>query len=161
MTATRAAVRPPDARENRGWRRVWSALFGEPVRLPEAVLERWPELRAGRFWRGGLPPTIGGWLLGAPSVAGIALGRRIWLARDTVLEPELLLHEVRHLQQFALHRGFALRYLWETLRRGYQANRFEIDARRYASERMRCVAWARPLEETAQGGRDHPVVEQS
>ena len=49
--------------------------------------------------------------------------------------PELLLHEVRHVQQFREHRGFALRYVWETLRRGYAANAYEVDARAYAARR--------------------------
>ena len=32
---------------------------------------------------------------------------------------------------------FPQRYVWESLRRGYTANRFEVDARRYAAVRLR------------------------
>src|SRR5678816_2430238 len=61
----------------------------------------------------------------------------IFLAGDTRFNPELLLHELRHVQQFAERKTFPLHYIWESLRRGYHANRFEVDARAYAA---RCVA---------------------
>ena len=63
-------------------------------------------------------------------------GRTIFLAPATRLEPELLLHEFRHVQQFSEVRTFPFRYIWESLRRGYHANRYEADARSYAARRL-------------------------
>jgi hypothetical protein len=110
-------------------------LVGEPFEPPVEWIRRWPELGAARYRRGGLPPRLGGWALGVRAVAGIALFDTVWLARGVTAGPELLLHEVRHVQQFREHRGFALRYVWETLRRGYAANAYEVDARAYAARR--------------------------
>jgi hypothetical protein len=55
---------------------------------------------------------------------------------DADLEAELLLHEIRHVQQFQASASFPIQYVWESLRRGYHSNRFEVDARRYASARL-------------------------
>lgn len=113
------------------------AVLGEPIEPAPHLTARWPELAEARFRHGGLPPRLGGWLLGASAVAGIALGRRVWLATARAAEdPALLLHEVRHVQQFATVPGFAWRYVWQTLRHGYTGNRFEIDARDYAARRL-------------------------
>ena len=112
-----------------------SALIGTPMSLPEPVLERWPELREARWRRGGLPPRIGGWCLGRSTVAGITLGRTIFLAPHAPLAPELLLHELRHVHQFASDRAFPLRYVWRSLRRGYARNEYETDARAFAASR--------------------------
>ena len=112
-------------------------LIGRTIDLPEDLTVQWPELNQIRYRRGGLPLRIGGVLLGQTTVAAITLGRTIFLARDTRLNPELLLHELRHVQQFAERKTFPLHYIWESLRRGYHANRFEVDARDYAA---RCVA---------------------
>ena len=90
-----------------------------------------------RLRRGGLLPLIGGWCLGQASVAGITVGRTVWLGTHANLSAELLLHELRHVHQFATVRAFPLRYAWESLRRGYHHNRFEVDARRFAAERVR------------------------
>jgi hypothetical protein len=75
-------------------------------------------------------------LLGQKTVAAITLGRTIFLARGTRLDPELLLHEFRHTEQFLEARTFPLRYIWQSLRRGYHANRYEADARSYAARRL-------------------------
>ena len=112
-------------------------LFGREIDLPDELVVRWPELSSLRYRRGGLPLRIGGLMLGQSTVAAITLGRTIFLAGDTRFNPELLLHELRHVQQFAERKTFALNYIWESLRRGYHANRFEVDARDYAA---RCVA---------------------
>jgi hypothetical protein len=112
-------------------------LFGREIVLPDELVVRWPELSSLRYRRGGLPLRIGGLMLGQSTVAAITLGRTIFLAGDTRFNPELLLHELRHVQQFAERKTFALNYIWESLRRGYHANRFEVDARDYAA---RCVA---------------------
>src|SRR6185437_1059598 len=116
----------------------WAAytVIGRPGGLPEHLLARYPELRRARWRRGGLPVRIGGWCLGQRTVSAITLWHTIWMAPD--LEPplELLLHELRHVDQFEASATFPMRYLWESLRHGYVRNRFEVDARRYAAERM-------------------------
>ena len=116
--------------------RVITELFGDSIPLPETLTARFPELAELRYRRGGLPLRIGGLMLGQPTVAGITLGRTIFLAPATRLEPELLLHEFRHVQQFSEGRTFPFRYIWESLRRGYYANRYEADARSYAARRL-------------------------
>lgn len=117
--------------------RPWRMLTGEPVALPAAVLARWPELGEARWRRGGLPPRVGGWCLGTDTVAAITLRKTIWLAPGARLEPELLLHEFRHVQQFQASVMFPFQYVWESVRRGYRRNRFEVDAVRYAAHRVR------------------------
>jgi hypothetical protein len=116
--------------------KVTQELVGRSIDLPDELTVRWPELNQLRFRRGGLPLRIGGLLLGQATVAAITLGRTIFLARDTRFNPELLLHELRHVQQFAERKTFPLHYIWESLRRGYHANRFEVDARDYAARRV-------------------------
>ncbi|HZK77344.1 MAG TPA: DUF4157 domain-containing protein [Gemmatimonadaceae bacterium] len=111
-------------------------LLGEHLALPEALVERYPELRTLRFRRGGLPLRIGGWMLGQATVAAITLGRTIFLAPSARLDPELLLHEFRHVQQFSERKMFPFHYIWQSLRRGYHANRYEADARSYAARRL-------------------------
>jgi hypothetical protein len=123
----------PVAYRATGWRRLLAALIGEPVAVPRALLDRWPQLAEARWRVGGLPPRLGGWCLGAPTVAGITLWRTVFLAPGTPWAPRLLLHELRHVAQFSAVRGFPLRYCLESLRRGYRANRFEVDAERYAA----------------------------
>jgi hypothetical protein len=117
--------------------RALTLLWGEAEALPAALLARYPELRRARVRRGGLPPRIGGWFLGYSSVAGIALGRTIWLGRKVPPSADLLLHELCHVHQFEAIPAFPIRYAWESLRRGYHHNRFEVDARQFALERTR------------------------
>jgi hypothetical protein len=116
-------------------RALLSALVGRPMVLPDALLDRYPELEEARWRRGGLPVRIGGWCLGRSTVAGITLGRTIWLAPRAPLAPELLLHELRHVHQFQSDRAFPLRYVWRSLRHGYTRNAYETDARAYAASR--------------------------
>lgn len=80
---------------------------------------------------------VGGWCLGKRSVAAITLWHTIWIAPDVEPDVELLLHELRHVEQFEASRAFPLRYLWQSLRHGYVRNRFEADARAYAASRVR------------------------
>jgi hypothetical protein len=115
---------------------VIDELVGKPMDLPKHLAAEFPELTALRLRRGGLPLRIGGWMLGQATVAGITLGRTIFLAPATRLEPELLLHEFRHFQQFSEGRTFPFRYIWQSLTRGYHANRYEADARSYAARRL-------------------------
>jgi hypothetical protein len=107
-------------------------LVGTAERLPDALLEQFPELREARYRRGGLPPRIAGWCLGQHSVAAITLWSTVWLGAHANPDAELLLHESRHVAQFRARKAFPILYLWESLRRGYWNNRFEIDAREYA-----------------------------
>jgi hypothetical protein len=64
--------------------------------------------------------------------------RHIYLrgsAADFFAKPELMLHEYFHVvKQWEPRRLTAWRYLWESLRRGYWGNRFEIEARAFAKE---------------------------
>lgn len=112
-------------------------LIGRPARSPQEILNRYPELGRPKYRRGGLPPRVAGWLLGQRSVAAITLWRTVWLGDTTRFDPELLLHEARHVAQFESSRAFPVLYLWESLRRGYHANRYEVDAREYAAARLR------------------------
>ena len=116
--------------------KVGTELLGDAMEWPGAMAERWPELCGVRFRRGGFPLRIGGALLGQATVAAITVGKTVFLAPGTRLDPELLLHEFRHVQQFAEARMFPLRYIWQSLRRGYHANRYETDARMYAARRL-------------------------
>jgi len=111
-------------------------LIGTPFTLPADLLARYPELAGASYRRGGLPPRIGGWLLGRATVSGITLWRTIWLAPGVRLDPELLLHELRHVHQFEADRTFPVRYLWRSIRHGYIENPYEADARAYAARRM-------------------------
>lgn len=105
------------------------ALIGEPLALSDELLRRYPQLAEARYRRGGLPPRIGGWFLGVRSVAGIALRHTVWLAPDADLTPDLLLHELTHVRQWRAVRWFPVRYVWESVRRGYRQNCYEIEAR--------------------------------
>jgi len=117
-------------------RAVFAAIIGNRMTLPPALLAQYPELAEARWRRGGLPVRIGGWCLGRATVAGITLGRTIWLAPNARLAPELLLHELRHVYQFASDRAFPLRYVWGSLRHGYTQNPYEADARQFAARRV-------------------------
>jgi len=119
------------------FRSVASAVVGRPTVLPDALLAAYPELGRARWRRGGLPVRVGGWCLGQQTVAAITLWRTIWLAPDVIPSDELLLHEFRHVEQFEASPAFPMLYLWESLRRGYVRNRFEVDARAYAATRVR------------------------
>lgn len=103
-------------------------IFGTPIELPEAMLQAYPELRRVRVRRGGVPPRLGGLCLGQSTVAGITLWDTVFLAPDVPLDAGLLLHELRHVQQFEADPLFPVRYIWESIRRGYRANRYELDA---------------------------------
>jgi hypothetical protein len=117
--------------------RIAAALIGRPTELSDAVLARYPELSGANWRRGGLPVRIGGWCLGQRTVSAITLWHTIWLAPDLEPSVELLLHELRHVHQFQASRAFPMLYIWESLRRGYLGNRFEVDAREYAAARVR------------------------
>jgi hypothetical protein len=111
--------------------------LGEPAELPAHLVARFPEVARAKWRRGGLPVRVGGWCLGRHSVSAITLWHTIWLARDLEPSGELLLHELRHVDQFEASRWFPLEYLWQSVRHGYVRNRFEIDACHYAARRIR------------------------
>ena len=116
-------------------RRLLDLVLGAPFELPPALLARYPELARARWRRGGLALRVGGWCLGRRTVSGITLWRTIALAPGVALDPELLLHELRHVDQFQGDRAFPLRYLWGSLRHGYIDNPYEADARAFAARR--------------------------
>jgi hypothetical protein len=111
-------------------------LIGAPFSLPVHLIERYPELAAARWRRGGIALRIGGWCIGRATVSGITFWRTIFLSHDASLEPELLLHELRHVHQFEADPLFPLRYVWRSVRHGYTDNPYEADARAFAARRL-------------------------
>lgn len=124
--------------------RIVAALIGRRIALPSPILSSYPELAEVQFRRGGLLPRVAGWPLGLPSVRAVTLRRTVFLAAHASFDPTLLLHELRHAEQFLQSRIFPLRYLWEFLRHGYAANRFERDACEYAARRLAAAASPSP-----------------
>ena len=116
---------------------ILDPVIGRPTELSPDLMRRYPELCRARWRRGGLPVRIGGWCLGQSNVSAITFWRTIWLAPGIRLSEELLLHELRHVDQFEASAAFPLLYLWESVRHGYFRNRFEVDARSYAAARVR------------------------
>lgn len=117
--------------------RALNMLVGEQVGLPAALVERYPELGVIRLRTGGLAPRVAGWFLGRRTVSAITLWDTVFAAPEARLDAELLLHELRHVHQFQGSSAFPILYLWESLRRGYQDNRYETDARTFAAHRLR------------------------
>jgi len=115
---------------------IAAAVMGRPMELPADLMADYPELSEARWRHGGMLVRIAGWFLGQRSVAAVTLWRTVWIAPGVALSGELLLHELRHVHQFQASATFPLRYLWETVRRGYFRNRFEVDARNYAAQRI-------------------------
>ena len=124
-----------------------TAVLGRAAPLPAALVARYPELAAIRLRTGGLPPRVAGWFLGRRTVSAITLWRTVFAAPDARLDAELLLHELRHVHQFHSSSAFPILYLWESLRRGYHANRYEADARTFAAHRVRDSRFDPPREE--------------
>ena len=118
---------------------IVEAMIGRRVALPAEVVAQYPELEAVAWRTGGLPVNVAGWFLGQRSAAAITLWRTVFLSRHARVDAELLLHEFRHVQQFEASVTFPVRYLWESARRGYFANRYEVDAREYAAQRLRSI----------------------
>ena len=116
--------------------RLFTAVAGQRIDLPPALTDIYPELAEASYRRGGLAVKVGGWALGTSSAAAITLWRTVFIAPATSLDPELLLHELRHVHQFLARKTFPLSYLWQSLRYGYSRNAYEIDARRYSAMRL-------------------------
>jgi hypothetical protein len=117
--------------------RLVKALIGERLEMPEELLRRYPDLGQAHYRRGGLPVRIGGWALGTSTAAAITLWKTIFIAPNIALDPELLLHELRHVHQFLEDKAFPVSYLWQSIRYGYTRNAYEVDARRYSESRLR------------------------
>lgn len=117
-------------------RSLIALLLGRPLELPVSLVARHPTLAQASWRQGGLPPRVGGWALGQGSVLGITLGRTVFLAPNAPLNPALLLHELAHVHQFERDRAFPIRYVVESLRRGYHANRYELEANAYAAAEL-------------------------
>lgn len=81
---------------------------------------------------------IAAWKLRSTQVA-IVVGKTIHLHHTSLSEflsnEKWLLHELKHLEQFRQHGTirFIILYLFESVRRGYRNNKYEIEAR--AAER--------------------------
>ncbi len=76
-------------------------------------------------------PALGGALarMGGPAAA-VTLGRTIVVHPDVPLTRRLLTHELTHVRQWQAHPlSFPVRYAWEFVRHGYEANPFEAEAR--------------------------------
>ena len=72
--------------------------------------------------------------LGTKAVA-MVLGKTIHLynttKNDFLKDERWLKHELCHIKQFKEHGnvGFIIKYIWESIRKGYYNNRFEVEAR--------------------------------
>ena len=72
--------------------------------------------------------------LGTKNVA-MVLGKTIHLynttKEDFLKDERWVKHELCHVQQFKQHGyiGFLVKYLWESIRKGYYNNKFEVEAR--------------------------------
>lgn len=117
--------------------RIVTALVGVSEPMPVEMWTRYPELASVRIRRGGLAPRVGGWALGRATVAAITLRPWVFLAPGVPTDAPLLLHELRHLQQFEASPLFPIQYVWASLRHGYHANPYEVDARDFAARRVR------------------------
>ena len=124
-------------------RRIAAPVIGTRAELPAALAAEYPELAAVRWRRGGVFVRAGGWALLQPTVAAITLWRTVFLAPGAPWDPGLLLHELRHVHHFTSSRLFPVLYAWESLRRGYAANRYETDANDFARRRLRARAGPR------------------
>src|SRR2546423_1877482 len=113
-----------------------TALIGKRIELPADLVRRYPDLAQAAYRRGGIPVRVAGWALGTSTAAAITLWKTVFLAPQTELSPDLLLHELRHVHQFLAHRSFPLSYLWQSIRYGYTRNAYEVDARRYSASRL-------------------------
>jgi len=112
------------------------AIVGRREIMPSELSAKYPDLRIVHWRRGGAPVWVAGLFL-RNGVSAITLWRVVLLARDAPWDPELLLHELRHVHQFGERLAFPVLYLWESIRRGYVQNRYEVDARAYAARRLR------------------------
>jgi hypothetical protein len=76
-----------------------------------------------------------------PRMSATTRPNRIYLRgsiEEFACDAELVLHEYFHvLAQWRPRHLTRLRYLWELVRRGYRANRFEVEAREFVEKNLR------------------------
>ena len=69
------------------------------------------------------------------NAVAMVLGKTIHLHNTTktdfLKDERWLKHELCHIKQFKEHGyvGFIVKYIWESIRKGYYNNRFEVEAR--------------------------------
>lgn len=74
------------------------------------------------------------------SAVAMVIGKTIYLHNTTAGEflkdTRWLKHELCHIRQYKQHgtTGFIVKYLWESLKKGYYNNRFEVEARAAENE---------------------------
>ena len=79
------------------------------------------------------------WKLGGKGRVAMVIGRTVYLSGVTgaefLADAEWVAHEQVHLRQFRQFGfwPFLGRYLWESVRVGYYANRYEVEARQEAA----------------------------
>jgi Domain of unknown function (DUF4157) len=82
---------------------------------------------------------IAAWKLGSNAVA-MVLGKTIHLHHiskaDFLQNKRLFRHELCHVRQYQQHGfiWFLVQYLWESVRKGYYHNKFEVEARKAEAE---------------------------
>ena len=64
----------------------------------------------------------------------ITLGNHIFI-KALVATQDLVLHEIMHVFQYWHTNFFYLKYLWYSLKYGYEKNPFEVEARKFADDR--------------------------
>jgi hypothetical protein len=95
-----------------------------------------------RIRKGSLVARLAAWKLGSAQVA-ITIGRTIHLYNTPVevfrKDERWVRHELKHVEQFLRYGFFTFMFLyaWESLRKGYYHNRFEVEAR--AAESMQVI----------------------
>lgn len=79
--------------------------------------------------RNRLIPAIGGLFMGGKAPAGaVTLGRTILFNAAHPITPDLIVHELVHVQQWKNDPLFALKYCGQWLRHGYKNNPYEVEA---------------------------------
>ena len=74
--------------------------------------------------------------------AAIVFGKTIYLwnvsRKDFLQNKRWVLHELEHIRQYKElgFLSFIFQYLWESLRKGYYKNRFEVEARQAEMEKQ-------------------------
>lgn len=109
--------------------RARTAILGRrippPPALPPDSVPAGVVLREGR-----LVPWIGGVLgrMGGPAAA-VTLRRTIIVSPAYPVTPALIAHELTHVRQWREDVLFPVRYALASLRHGYHANPYEVEAR--------------------------------
>jgi hypothetical protein len=92
-----------------------------------------------QFKERSLLARIARWKLGNKARVAMVIGRTVHLSGVTrhefLADAEWVAHEAVHLRQFQTFGfwGFLARYLWESARVGYYANKYEVEAREEAA----------------------------